>query len=184
MTPSDHSKPRATRVHLVLALVAVGMFGFAFALVPLYDTLCRVLGINGKITPLEQWSSNAVAAVATVAEVAEVRVELVTSGAERAGWQFYPLERAVRARPGELYTVRFHARNDSGRPMTVRAVPSVTPGEAVRYLVKTDCFCFEEQVLDAGESLKMPLTFYVDAAIPEKYRTLTLSYSLLDTERR
>ena len=173
----EHSSPPATRVPVILALVALGMFGFAFALVPLYDTLCRVLGINGKIEAIEHKPPG------TVSAAGEIRVELVASGAERAGWQFYPLVRTVNARPGRIYTVRFHARNASGRPMTVRAVPSITPGEAVRYLVKTDCFCFEKQALDAGESLKMPLSFYVDAEIPEKYRTLTLSYTLLDTER-
>ena len=67
--------------------------------------------------------------------------------------------------------------------MTVSAVPSVTPSDAVRYLVKTDCFCFQEQSLDAGKSKKLPLSFYVDPGLPEKYRTLTLSYALLDTER-
>lgn len=172
-----HQQSRTTRVHVVLALVAIGMFGFAFALVPLYDTLCRVLGINGKI---EQVAYRLPVASTTASEV---RVELVTGGSEKVGWQFYPLIRTVKVRPGEVYTVRFHAKNVSGRTMTVKAVPSVTPGEAVRYLVKTECFCFEEQSLDAGESLKMPLSFYVDPGLPERYRTLTLSYALLDTER-
>ena len=175
----DNPSPPTTRVHVILALVAIGMFGFAFALVPLYDTLCRALCINGKIEASDEHRPPG-----AVSTAGEVRVELVASGAEQAGWQFYPLVRTVNARPGRIYTVRFHARNASGRRMTVRAVPSVTPGEAVRYLVKTDCFCFEEQALDAGESLKMPLSFYVDGSIPEKYRTLTLSYTLLDAERQ
>ena len=177
MPPPEHRSPRTTRVHLILALVAIGMFGFAFALVPLYDTLCRVLGINGKIEQVEYRLPR------TPSTASEVRVELVTNGSDKARWQFYPLIRTVTARPGKVYRVEFHAKNVSGRPMTVRAVPSVTPGDAVRYLVKTDCFCFKEQSLDAGESTKLPLSFYVDPGLPERYRTLTLSYALLDTER-
>jgi len=177
MRSPENSSRRITRVYLILAFVAIGMFGFAFALVPIYDTLCRVLGINGKVEQVGYELPN------TVSTASAVRVELVTSGSEKAGWQFYPLVRTVKAHPGEVYTVQFHAKNLSGRPMTVRAVPSITPGEAVRYLVKTDCFCFEKQSLDAGKSLKMPVSFYVDPNLPERFRTLTLSYALLDTER-
>ena len=154
------------------------MFGFAFALVPLYDTLCRVLGINGKIEPIE----HARPASAPVAR--EVRVELVTTGSEDLGWRFYPLVRTLTARPGEMYEVQFHAKNMTDRPMTVRAIPSVTPTGGAAYMIKTDCFCFEKQTLEAGTAVKMPLAFYVDPGLPKKYSTLTLSYTLLATERQ
>lgn len=170
-----------TRLHLILTVVAVLMFGFAFALVPLYDTLCRALGINGKI---EQVETDAAEVPAMTPIARDIRVELVTSNSEKIGWSFYSLVGALTVQPGEMHEVRFHAKNNSGRTMTVRAIPSVTPGIGARYLVKTDCFCFQNQTLQAGESLKMPLAFYVSPELPAKYRTLTLSYALFETEDR
>lgn len=168
------------RIHLVLALVAVLMFGFAFALVPLYDTLCRVLGINGRI---EQSAAGGMVVSAAPVAARDIRVEMVTTRGESLRWRFYPLVRTMTVRPGEMHKVQFHAKNVSGESMTVRAIPSVTPTEAAGFLVKTDCFCFEEQTLGAGESVKMPVVFYVDGRLPEKYGTVTLSYALFDTER-
>ena len=168
-----------TRLHLVLTGVALLMFGFAFALVPLYDTLCRALGINGKIERVEA----DIAGISAMAPVArDIRVELVTSNSENVGWQFYSLVGALTVQPGEMHKVTFHAKNNSGRTMTVRAIPSVTPGIGANYLVKTDCFCFKEQTLPAGGSAKLPLAFYVSPDLPEKYQTLTLAYALFETE--
>lgn len=175
-------KPTAkTRIHLVLAAVAVLMFGFAFALVPLYDTLCRVLDINGKIEQVEV----DIAEVSAMTPVArDIRVEMVTTNSENVGWSFYPLVGAMKVHPGEIHKVRFHAKNNSDRAMTVRAIPSITPSIGANYLVKTDCFCFQKQTLQAGESVKMPLAFYVSPDLPKQYRTLTLSYALFETQRQ
>ncbi len=170
--------PRGRQIHWVLAGVAVLMFGFAFALVPLYDTLCRVLGINGRIEQTEYR-----AAVAHSAP-RDIRVEMVATNAKNLPWSFYPLVRAMTVQPGEMHTVQFHAKNTSDGPMTVQAIPSVTPTAGAGYLVKADCFCFEEQTLEAGESTKLALAFYVDPQLPDKYRTLTLSYALFEAERR
>lgn len=175
----DEAAARKTRMLFTLSAVAVLMFGFAFALVPLYDTLCRVLGINGRIEQVEAGGSENRAGTRAGGEI---RVEMLTSGAEKLAWSFYPLERTLTVRPGEMRKVQFLARNNSDETMTVRAIPSVTPTEGARYLVKTDCFCFVGQTLDAGESTTMPVAFYVDPDLPEKYRTLTLSYALFDTE--
>jgi cytochrome c oxidase assembly protein subunit 11 len=170
-----------TRIHLILAAVAVLMFGFAFALVPLYDTLCRVLDINGKI---EQVKINAAEVSAITSVARDIRVQMVTSNSEKVGWSFYPLVGAMKVHPGEIHKVQFHAKNKTDRPMTVRAIPSITPSIGARYLVKTDCFCFQKQTLQAGESVKMPLAFYVSPDLPNQYRTLTLSYALFETERQ
>jgi len=176
----SHSRSHSgTRLHLVLTGVAVLMFGFAFALVPLYDTLCRALGINGKIQQVE---ANIVDNSAMTPVARDIRVELVTSNSEKVGWSFYSLVGALTVRPGEMHKVQFHAKNNSGRTMTVRAIPSVTPGISANYLVKTDCFCFKKQTLQAGESAKLPLAFYVSPDLPEKYQTLTLAYALFETE--
>jgi cytochrome c oxidase assembly protein subunit 11 len=156
------------------------MFGFAFALVPLYDTLCRVLGINGKI---EQAAVDVAAISATTPADREIRVELVTTHGGNVDWSFYPLVGALTVRPGETHEVQFHAKNNSGRTMTVRAIPSVTPGIGASYLVKLECFCFREQTLHAGESVKMPVIFIVSPDLPDRYRTLTLSYALFEAGR-
>jgi cytochrome c oxidase assembly protein subunit 11 len=169
---------RERRIHWVLACVAVLMFGFAFALVPLYDTLCRVLGINGRIEQTEY------RAAVVGSEPRDIRIELIATNAKDLPWSFYPLVRAMTVQPGEMHTVQFHAKNTSDGPMTVQAIPSVTPTEGARYLVKADCFCFEEQTLEAGESMKLALAFYVDPQLPGKYRTLTLSYALFEAARQ
>jgi cytochrome c oxidase assembly protein subunit 11 len=168
-----------TKIHLVLAVVAVLMFGFAFALVPLYDTLCRVLGINGKIEQTEYRASDS---PSSIVDTRELRVEMITTNSEQLSWSFYPLVGAMSVHPGETYKLQFYAKNNSGRSMTVRAIPSVTPSAGAGYLVKTDCFCFRRQTLAAGESMKMPLAFQVSPELPEKYRTLTLSYALFEAE--
>jgi cytochrome c oxidase assembly protein subunit 11 len=82
--------------------------------------------------------------------------------------------------PGERKRVAFFAENNSPNTMTVRAVPSVSPGAAAQYLRKTECFCFTEQTLDAGKALDMPLIFHIDRSIPANIRVLTLSYTLYD----
>ncbi len=179
MQQLSEARTPGTRIHIWLAAVAVLMFGFAFALVPLYDAMCRVLGINGKI---EQVASARGALTSTVTTVRDVRIEMVTTNSDSLGWSFYPLVGAMAVRPGELNRVQFVAKNNTDQPMTVRAIPSVTPSIGANYLVKTDCFCFQKQTLQAGESMKMPLAFYVDSALPEKYRTLTLSYALFEVD--
>jgi len=175
----DETHARKMRSLFTLSAVAVLMFGFAFALVPLYDTFCRVLGINGRIEQVESGGSDS---RASARADGEVRIEMLISGADRLVWSFYPLERTLSVRPGEMTEVQFFARNNSHETMTVRAIPSVTPTEGASYLVKTECFCFVGQTLEAGESVEMPVRFYVDPKLPEKYRTLTLSYALFDTE--
>lgn len=177
MQPDQYKPASAKRTWVVLACVSVLMFGFGFALVPIYDSLCRVLGINGKI---EQVDSGDRPTANPAPAYRDVRVELVVSNSAKLGWDFYPLVSNLSVQPGDSKTIQFHARNNSGQPMTIQAVPSVTPGIGARYLVKTECFCFQQQTLKAGESVNMPLVFYVDPDLPEKYRTLTLSYALFE----
>jgi cytochrome c oxidase assembly protein subunit 11 len=177
MQQADKAPRQSTRIHLVLAAVAIFMFGFAFALVPIYDTLCRALGINGKI---EQIGYRSADTSSMTPAAREVRVELVTTNSERLSWRFYPLVGAMTVHPGEMHELQFYAKNNSGRSMTIRAIPSVTPSAGASYLVKTDCFCFRLQTLEAGASMKMPLAFHVSPELPEKYRTLTLSYALFE----
>ncbi len=179
MTAAPDTLPRkpAQRPLLVkLVAAAVLMFGFSFALVPLYDLMCDALGI-GKIRaatlPVE----------ATVIAPHKLAIEFVTTNTEQLDWSFYPLVKSMEVTTSETYMVNFFARNNTTRTMTVQAIPSITPVQGTDYLIKTQCFCFERQTLAPGESIKMPVVFLIDSALPEKYATLTLSYSLFELKQ-
>lgn len=162
---------------MILTGVVLGMFAFGFALVPIYNTLCQTLGINGKI------KSEAVAYDATTAKISrdrEVLVEFVATNNSAVPWAFYPKTRKIKVHPGEIARLDFYAENKTDHPMTVQAIPSVTPGIAAKYLKKTECFCFARQTLNGHEAMNMPLLFHLDIDLPEKINTVTLSYTLFD----
>ena len=158
-----------------LVLVVVGMFAFGFALVPLYDVFCEVTGLNGK--------TNAEAYI-PVAELVDthrmVKVQFVATNNENMPWEFRPDTFELAVHPGEEVTTTFFARNPRGEAMIGQAIPSVSPGKAAAYFHKTECFCFYQQPLEAGESADMPLVFIVDRDLPESVHTITLSYTLFD----
>ena len=161
-----------------LLLAVVLMFGFGFALVPLYDVLCDLTGLNGRT------SSQASEQSTTVDASREVTVEFVTSIKPDMPWQFGPQVRKIKVHPGQIQLVNFVAENTSSQGLTGQAIPSVTPGRAATYFKKTECFCFKEQVLAAGEKVDMPLVFYIDPALPEKVSTITLSYTLFNISQQ
>ncbi len=165
------------RLLIILAVVVLGMFGFGFALVPIYNSLCKNLGINGKITQDTQAYDTSKAYVATEREVL---VEFVATNNSGVPWAFYPKVTKIKVHPGEVVRLSFYAENKSDHPMTVQAIPSVTPGIAAKYLKKTECFCFTQQTLNGHEAMDMPLLFHIDTDLPEKIETVTLSYTLFD----
>jgi len=165
-------KPRTV---LKLVLVVFGMFGFGFALVPLYTVFCEITGLNGKTG--EQYTQS------TVEEIDKdrlVTIQFLTNNNVDMPWDFRPQVRSMKVHPGELNTTNFYVRNTARTTMTAQAVPSVTPFMAATYLHKTECFCFEQQQLATGESLDMPLRFIIDRDVPPEIETLTLSYTLFD----
>lgn len=158
-----------------LLLLVVGMFAFGFALVPLYDVLCDITGLNGKTRDQ--------AAVYVDQEVNETRmitVQFVSVVKRGMPWEFHPKETQMQVYPGKMYHTAFMAKNVSDHDLTGQAIPSIAPGQAALYLNKTECFCFNEQKLKAHESIEMPLAFFIDEDIPEDVHTLTLSYSLFN----
>jgi len=146
-----------------LAIAAVCMFGFGFALVPLYDVLCDITGLNGKTgrMELEQALSQ------TVDADREVTVEFLATVHSDLPWEFKPMVRKIRVHPGVVTEVNYFARNMTGEVVTGQAVPSVAPGLAAKYFSKTECFCFTRQALGPGEGKEMPLRFIVDPELPE-----------------
>jgi cytochrome c oxidase assembly protein subunit 11 len=107
-------------------------------------------------------------------------VQFVATKDSSIPWAFYPKTTEIRVSPGEVARLMFYAENQSAFPMTVQAIPSVTPGIAAKYLKKTECFCFTRQTLNAHEAMDMPLLFHLDKELPASVKTITLSYSLYD----
>jgi len=161
---------------LILRLVAVigGMFLFAFALVPLYNVFCDITGINGKTRGQALYES------VEINKERVITVEFLTNINRGMPWEFESRVKSIKVHPGELNEVRFYAKNRSKSDIVGQSVPSVSPGEAALYLNKTECFCFDQQLLVAGEEMEMPMKFYIDADIPEDITRLTLSYQLFN----
>ncbi|WP_429167784.1 cytochrome c oxidase assembly protein [Aeromonas rivipollensis] len=158
-----------------LALVVLVMFGFAFALVPLYDVFCRITGLNGKTAVQPATAERAV-----IDSKRTIQIEFLAHADTQMPWQFSGETARLSVRPGEMKLVNYRVFNPTDRTMIGQAVPSVSPGPAAAYLKKVECFCFNRQELQAGESKLMPLKFYVAPDLPDNINTITLSYSLYD----
>ena len=160
----------------MLFALAIGMFGFAFALVPLYDVFCEITGINGKTSAQAALLDDIEARSVPVDR--EVTIEFIARVSRGMPWEFRPVEREMVVRPGELNTTTFYVRNPLQEAVTGQAVPSVSPGQAALYLKKIECFCFEQQELPGGGEMEMGISFFVDAGLPADITELTLSYTM------
>jgi len=156
-----------------LLFIVLGMFCFGFALVPLYDAFCSYTGLNGKTSGTQYVDLGQM----QVDTTREITVEFVASTGAGLPWEFKPITHAVRVHPGEATRIEYFAKNKTNRDIVGRATPSITPGQAASYFQKTECFCFTEQVLKAGEEKVMPVVFIVDPAIDEDVHEITLSYT-------
>lgn len=161
-----------------LGVAAVVMFGFGFAMVPLYDVFCDITGLNGKTGRIE-----AEAALGQAVDMErEVTVEFVVSVNSDLPWEIKPMVRQVKVHPGAVTEVKYAARNITGNTVIGQAVPSLVPGLASKYFNKTECFCFTQQTLAAGEYKEMPLRFVVDPALPKDVNSVALSYTFYRME--
>lgn len=166
---SDERENSNQRTTLQLLLVAAGAFGFAFLLVPLYDVICDITGLNGKT------NSGPVAVTEMAPQDRTVEVQFVVS--TRGQWEFEAPVARMQVHPGKMYAADFHAENLTQHPQVAQAVPSVSPTIAARYFVKTECFCFDQQQFAAGERKEMPVRFIVDPDLPRDVEVITLSYT-------
>lgn len=169
------------KITALLFGVVVAMFAFGFALVPIYNSICKTLGINGKLSPMVASQDNA---GRKVQRNREVVVQFVATNSGGIPWAFYPKISKVTVHPGEMTKLAFYAENTTDFRMTVQAIPSVTPGIAAKYIKKTECFCFTQQTLNGHEAMNMPLLFHLDADLPAQVRTITLAYTLYDVTGR
>jgi cytochrome c oxidase assembly protein subunit 11 len=159
-----------------LTIVAIGMFGFAFALVPFYNQICVALGINNLDQP-------SVVTNTQVDTSRTVTIEL-DSNAHNMPWRFRPLVGHVKVHPGEITMVEYEIVNVREAPVTGQAVPSYGPQRAGEYFQKVECFCFTQQTLAAGETRRMPVVFVVDPKLPRDVETIALSYTFFEVAGR
>lgn len=167
---------QANRVLLrKLALVALGMFGFGFALAPLYDKFCEVTGLN-RLQQADEVSNTQVDASRTLT------IEFDSNVHGAFPWKFTPMERRLTVHPGQIVQVVYEVRNESDASMTGQAIPSYSPKVAAVHFKKLDCFCFTQQALAPGEVKRMPVVFVVDPGLPREVNTVTLSYTFFEVE--
>ncbi len=171
---SEQNRKSNKKLVTWLSVAVIGMFGFGFALVPLYDIMCEALGINGK--------TNTVSVVQPVGMRADIsrtiRVEFMAHINPDMPWTFKPETIYLDVHPGEVIQTAYLAKNNASQSLIGQAVPSVSPGTGAAYFNKIECFCFNHQPLDANGEAEMPLIFYIEPDIPESIHTLTLSYTL------
>ena len=167
--------------HMVgkLVVVTVLMFGFGYALVPIYQTICEALGVN-VLARAEVQSGAAVDAVAN-SQIDLARTVTIEFDANARGpWDFKPAQATLDVHPGEVTTVMYEFRNRQNRTMVAQAFPSYAPSVAMAHFKKLECFCFTEHVLKPGESKQWPVVFVVDRKLPKDVRTITLSYTFFE----
>ena len=159
-----------------LAVAAVLMFGFGWALIPLYRAICEITGINlvtNKDPRVEQRARNT--------QVDTSRSIVVEFDANRQGpWSFRPKVNHMTVHPGQLVQVEYDLVNLEGRKMAGQAIPSYAPRQSAQYFEKLECFCFQQQVLDAGESRKFPVVFFISPDLPSDVKQITLSYTFFE----
>ncbi|HEY1128449.1 MAG TPA: cytochrome c oxidase assembly protein [Roseateles sp.] len=164
-----------------LALIVALMFGFGYALVPLYKAICEALGIN-VLSLSERQTLLATKGIADgngqVDYNREITVEFDTNA--RGPWDFKPAVRHMTVHPGELSQVMYEFRNKQDRTMAAQAIPSYAPMQASAHFNKLECFCFNEYTLKPGETKQWPVVFVIDPKLPKDVKTITLSYTFFE----
>ena len=158
-----------------LLVIALLMFGFGYALVPVYKQMCEVLGINvlTQQDGMVEYDKNT-----QVDKSRSVVVEL--DGNSQGPWRFRPTTRSVTVHPGELTTVMYEVVNTRNRPVQAQAIPSYAPQSATPYFNKVECFCFKQMTMGPNEAKQMPVVFYLDPKLPREVKTITLSYTFFE----
>jgi cytochrome c oxidase assembly protein subunit 11 len=166
-----------------LVVIVAAMFGFGYALVPMYRSICDALGIN-VLSLSEQrvssgsWSGRAAVSNTQVDTSRSITIEFDANA--RGPWDFKPAVRSMQVHPGELTTVMYEFRNIQNRTMAAQAIPSYAPQQASAHFNKLECFCFNEYTLAPGESKTWPVVFVVDPKLPRDVTTITLSYTFFE----
>lgn len=163
-----------------LAIIAVAMFAFGYALVPLYKAICEMTGIN--ILALgEKNIAGATSQAPVNSQVDKSRLITVEFDANARGpWDFKPALRSIQVHPGELATVMYEFQNTQNRKMAAQAIPSYAPSQAAAHFNKLECFCFNQYTLEPGEKKQWPVAFVIDPKLSKDVSTITLSYTFFE----
>lgn len=158
-----------------LLVIAVMMFGFGYALIPVYRLICEVTGVN-LLTPKD----------ATVEPVANTQVDksrtitIEFDGNAQGPWRFRPVVSSMQVHPGEMATVVYEVVNTQARKVNAQAIPSYAPSQAMQHFKKIECFCFNQQTLLPNQAKQMPVVFYIDTDLPKDVKVITLSYTFFE----
>lgn len=161
-----------------LLAIAVLMVGFGYVLVPLYDVVCDITGLNGKTGVTT--SADVENTQSIEGENRTVTVQFDGTVKSDLPWTFRPNKFSMEVQLGKLYHADYYAKNTAAVEIVGQAVPSVAPAKASKYFNKTECFCFTEQLLQAGEEMQMPLTFIISSDLPDDVKLVTLSYTFFN----
>jgi len=168
------------RIFGKLAVVTALMFGFGYALVPIYKTICTALGIN-VLSLAELGVQGGARANTKNTQIDTSRTITIEFDANSRGpWEFHPAKRSVEVHPGEMTTVMYEFRNVQNRTMAAQAIPSYAPMQAMPYFNKLECFCFNQYTLKPGESKQWPVVFVIDPKLSKDVKTITLSYTFFE----
>ncbi len=175
MTQESTLKQKNKRLLKRLLGVVGGMILFSFAMVPLYDIFCDITGINGKTGDKTEARAEMKADTSRLVTLGFIAINPSDIKAE-----FKPKVSQMKINPGQIYETEFYVENKTDKAVIMQAVPSVAPGQSAIYLHKTECFCFNQQPLAAGEGKWLPLRFFLDTEFPTETNELTLQYTLYD----
>ncbi len=156
------------------------MFGFGFALVPLYDIYCEITGQNGKTGQVEMSAVDE----ALIDDSRLIEVRFLATTRQGLPWEFEPTVEKMMVHPGKVYEANYRVRSSSDVKTFGQAVPSVAPTQAALHFNKTECFCFTQQELEAKESREMPMRFVVGPNIADDVEHITLSYTFFSMEEQ
>jgi cytochrome c oxidase assembly protein subunit 11 len=158
-----------------LLVISLVMFGFGYALVPLYKQICELTGVN-LLTPKDISIKEI-----TNSQIDRTREVTIEFDANTQGpWRFRPTVSSVKVNPGEMVQVMYEVVNKQSYKMEAQAIPSYAPQQATAYFKKMECFCFKQQTLEANEARQMPVMFYIDPSLPKDVKTITLSYTFFE----
>ncbi len=161
------------------SLIALFMFGFGFALSPMYTLFCSVTGLNGRTVNAENQKVNVEVDLSR-----EIKVRFITTTHTDLPWEFEANETWITVHPGELNKATFRVKNNGKTAITGQAIPSLAPTIAANHFIKTECFCFDTQTLEAGEVANMPLQFYIEPEIPDYVGSVFLTYQFFNTKKK
>ena len=182
MSAAVQTDPRHGHLQMVFKLVVIVavMFGFGYAMVPMYRAICAALGIN-VLSLAEREVPGTASRARPNTQVDTSRTITVEFDANARGpWSFKPEVRSLQVHPGQLNTVVYEFRNDQARTMSAQAIPSYAPKQSTAHFNKLECFCFNEYTLQPGESKRWPVVFVIDPKLPRDVKTITLSYTFFE----